>query len=364
VAHPSALPGDYRSDIPEAPFSFSWSMMTLTPSEVASLTNTLSHWELAEYISCGLVTIACVGEFIADFTDWFTGGNKEKKDRLAKLSTLLLITSLAFELICLVRTNQISGKVIGSLDEKAEEASNKSERAITDADSATDKARTAKEESDNAKAEAGKARDSASKAESLAHDARQEADSFEKDIVSAKNQASSAESHLAEALQRAAEATAALDRLKSPRSLTNTPGLISALAAFKDTEYTFSSVSADEESIRLLKSVNDVLQQAGWKRTKPPGGFPAINIFGTDDPFAVPAALTNGIRISVDWPEGLSALQALPLDKLPMLVKAAVSLNVALSSGLSPQEDTEHPHPVDIVKGESKTVRISIGKKP
>jgi hypothetical protein len=82
----------------------------------------MSHWELAEYISCGLVTTACFGEFIADFTDWFTGGAKEKKERLAKLSTLLLIASLALELICLVRTNQISGKLIGSLAEKAEEA--------------------------------------------------------------------------------------------------------------------------------------------------------------------------------------------------------------------------------------------------
>lgn len=305
-----------------------------------------------------------MGEFIADFTDWFTGGDKKKKDGLAKLATLLLIASLGFELICLVRTNQISGKVIGSLDEKAEEASSKSERAIIDADSATDKARTAKDESDNAKAEAGRARDTASNAESLAHGARQEADSFEKDIVSAKNQAASAESHLAEALQRAAEATAALDRLKSPRSLTNIPGLISTLARFKDTEYTFSSVSADEESIQLLKRLNDVLQQAGWKRTKPPGGFPAINVFGTDDPFAVPAALTNGIRVSVDWPEGLSALEPLPLDKLPTLIQAAVSLNITLSSSLSPPEDIAHPHLVDIVKGESKTIRISVGKKP
>jgi hypothetical protein len=336
--------------------------MSLTPSEVASLTNTLSHWELAEYISCGLVAVACIGEFIGEFTDWFTGGAKEKKDRLAKFSTLLLIASLAFELVCLVRTNQISGKVIGSLDEKAEEASKKSERAITDADSATDKARTAKDESDNAKAEAGKAKDLASKAESLAHGARQEADSFEKDIVSAKEQAASAESHLAEALQRATEATAALDRLKSPRLLTNIPGLISTLAAFKDTEYTFSSVFADEESLQLLKSVDHVLQQAGWKRTNPPRGFPAISVFGRDDPFAVPAALTNGIHISVDWPEDLSALQQLPLDKLPMLVRAAVCLNIALSSGLSSPE--EHPHLVDTVKGESKEVRISIGKKP
>jgi len=317
----------------------------------------MSHWELGEYISCGLVAIACAGEFAADFTNWFTGGIKEKKDKLAKFSTLVLIASLAFELICLVKTNQISGKLIGSLDEKAEAASKKSERAITDADSAIDRARSAKDESATAKA-------AASKAESLAHDARQEADSFAKDIVSAKKQAASAESHLADALQRAAEATAALDRLKSPRSLKNISELITTLVAFRDTEYTFSSVFADEESIQLLKSIDGVLQEAGWKRTKSPGGFPAIHIFGKDDPFVVPSALTNGIRISMDWPEGLAALQPLPPDKFPMLLKAAVSLSTSLFSNLSPPEASEQAYLVDIVKGESKVVRISVGKKP
>lgn len=331
--------------------------MTLTPSEISSLTDKLSYWELAEYVSCGLVAIACTGEFIANFTNWFTSGAEENKKRLEKLSTLVLIAALAFELVCLVKTNQISGRLIGSLDEKAEEASKKSERAITDADSAIDKALTAKTESETSKVEA-------SKASLLAHDARQEADSFEKDIVSAKKQAAEAESHLAEALRQAADATAALNRLKAPRSIKSTPELIASLAQFKDLEYTFSAVGADEESIRLLQNVDDVMQQAGWKRAKPPGGFPAINIPIKDETIAVTSALTNGIRVSMDWPEGLSPLQSLTFDKMPALVKAAITLNLILSSNLSPREDIEHQRTVDIVKGDSKVIRISIGKKP
>lgn len=131
--------------------------MALTPSEVASLARTLSRWEMAEYVSSGLVTLACIGEFIADFTPWFTGGVKEKKENLAKLSTLLLIASLSFELVCLVQTNQISGRVIGSLEDKADAASRKSEQAILSADSALTKAGSAELAAGRAKEAAGTA---------------------------------------------------------------------------------------------------------------------------------------------------------------------------------------------------------------
>jgi hypothetical protein len=97
--------------------------MTLTASEVSSLTSLIEEWEISEYIFAGLVTIGCCGEFVAEFTNWLTGGIREHKERLAKYSTLLLISSLAFELVCLVPTNQLSGRIIGSLNEKAEEAS-------------------------------------------------------------------------------------------------------------------------------------------------------------------------------------------------------------------------------------------------
>jgi hypothetical protein len=239
--------------------------------------------------------------------------------------------------------------------------------AIVKAGGAKASADGAAKAASQANSSAQQAQGAASNALALARGARQEADSFEKDIVSAKKQAADAESHLAEALRRATEATAELDRLKSPRTLTNVPKLVSTLSEFKGTEYTFSAVWADEESVLLLRSINDVLQRAGWKRGKALGGFPAINVFGNDEPFSVPEALNSGIRISVDSPEDISVLKSLPPDKLPMPVRAAVALDIALSSSLSPREDIEHPYLVNLVnvgKAESKTVRISIGKKP
>ena len=63
--------------------------MTLSAAEVSTLTKTLENWEVAEYIFAGLVTLGCFGEFVAEFTDWFTIGKEESEKRLAKFSTLL-----------------------------------------------------------------------------------------------------------------------------------------------------------------------------------------------------------------------------------------------------------------------------------
>ena len=128
--------------------------MTLTHSDVASLTSALACWEVAEYCFGLLVAVACLGEYAADFTDWFTHGMEEKKKRLAKISTLLLISALALELICLVKTNQLSGQLVGSLASKADEASTKSQSAITDAASASTLAKGAKDDAKTAKDDA------------------------------------------------------------------------------------------------------------------------------------------------------------------------------------------------------------------
>src|SRR5436309_7510693 len=184
--------------------------MTVTASDVASLSESLSRWEIGEYICAGLVTVACAGEYVAEFKDWFTGGIKECKDRLAKRSTLLLIVALSLELICIVRTNSISGMLIGSLSDKAAKADAKAQSAIDKASLAESKANAATADSSTAlfqakdalnkagkvedslgKAEgkANKAQEAASNALSLARGARQEADSFEKEIKLAKETA-------------------------------------------------------------------------------------------------------------------------------------------------------------------------------
>lgn len=95
---------------------------------------------------------------------------------------------------------------------------------------------------------------------------------------------------------------------------------------------------------------------------QPVPGYPAINVFGNGKPFSVPAGLTNGVRVSVDWPQGLPGLQPFTIERLPPPVKAAVYLNFALFSAISPPEDS--PPKVNVTTGESKTVRIDVGKKP
>jgi hypothetical protein len=104
--------------------------MILTASDVSSL----AGWERAEYISEAFVIVACAGELVADL------GRKcltrAHRDRVERLSTILLVAALSASLICLVRTNELSGNVIGSLGDKAENADKKAENALTDSGTA------------------------------------------------------------------------------------------------------------------------------------------------------------------------------------------------------------------------------------
>lgn len=168
-------------------------IVTLTASEVSSLADTLTKWEYAEYFFAALVTIACFGEYVAAFKDWFTWGKEKRKKLLEQYSTLLLVGALALELVCLVRTNQLSGKLIGSLSERSEEAVQRSRRAlwdsntaITQSNQATAEARSARETSRAAVDISSKAKGAASTALTLAGDVRKEADSFAKDLAKAK----------------------------------------------------------------------------------------------------------------------------------------------------------------------------------
>src|ERR1700688_3375181 len=105
-------------------------------ADISSLARSLSRWEFSEYVSCAFVAFACAGEYIADFTDWLTAGIEERKKKLAKFFTLVLISSPALKLVCLVRTNTLSGQLIGSLSEKAGAADAKAQSAKISADEA------------------------------------------------------------------------------------------------------------------------------------------------------------------------------------------------------------------------------------
>jgi hypothetical protein len=120
--------------------------MIFTASDVSSLSQSLHRWEIAEYIFEGLVIIACAGELVADL------GRKcltrVRRNRVERLSTILLVAALSMELICLVKTNELSGRLIGSLSDKATEADAKATSAIEKSTRAETKADVAEQKAD------------------------------------------------------------------------------------------------------------------------------------------------------------------------------------------------------------------------
>ena len=90
--------------------------MTFTASDIELLSRSLSHWEWAEYIAEVFVIIACAGEIVADLEQpWLT---EIRKKHIQTRSTWLLVAALSASLVCLIRTNELSGAVIGFLGPK------------------------------------------------------------------------------------------------------------------------------------------------------------------------------------------------------------------------------------------------------
>ena len=169
----------------------------------------------------------------------------------------------------------------------------------------------------------------AAKSLAEAETARKEAEGFQLRIAEANERAASAE-------KNAAEAQLELGRLKSPRSLTHVPEMVLSLKQFEGTEYTFSFVFQDEDSIKLLRAIDDLLHQAGWKRLKPPHGFPALNVFPGENDTAVKVGIATGLLVSVQSQESLEVLQKKNSQELPSYIRAADAVNLALSSNVFP----------------------------
>jgi hypothetical protein len=205
---------------------------------------------------------------------------------------------------------------------------------------------------------AAKAQESLALAEQHSAEANAKAEGFRLDIATANKHAAEA-SRIAE--EERLKRVQIEERMK-PRSLKISPEAMSALKAFKGTEYTFSSVFADEESVTLLKQLDSILLSAGWMRVKPPHAYPAINVYGKEQDFAVASGLSSGIKISVDSETSLGTLQATPVGQLPAPVGAAVALAMELTAGLAPPQDNGIS--ANVQPGQSVTVRIEIGRKP
>lgn len=348
--------------------------MTLTASEVTSLTQTIDIWEFAEYTCTALVAVACFGEYIADFTEWWRrdrrfwkwfGPIEHRKDAVAKFSTLVLIGALAGELLCVVVTNQLSGKLVGTLGDRAQEAFAKSDIALNNARSAVAQANSAMGQSKAASQQSDEANKSASSAVEVARAAHKEADSFEEDIISAKKQATEAESHLAEALTRAADASAQLQRINTPRFIADASGLVEALKAYAGTRFAFASVYPDHESFQLLMQIDDVLTRAGWNRVKQTNtvlNIPAFQISGRED-VVNSGPMTTGVRIEVNSTETRETLLS-SANKVPPHLRVAIFLKELFFKHISPPEKTTPDNGVALIPGSSTVISISVGKKP
>jgi hypothetical protein len=291
--------------------------MILTPSEVASLSASLSFWEIGEYISEALVALACFGEYVASFTTWFTKGDRDRQKRLEKRSTLLLIFALSSGLLCLVQTNELSGRVIGSLGEQAEKANEKARLAIELSDTAVTKSGQAVSASGNALLKSGKAEGAASNALALARGARKEADSFEQEIVSAKQKAADAESHLAEALKRAAKAEIAAGKLTekmADRQLTDAQvqRIGDTLKPFAGQEYDVMTYWDTPECGAISNRIYTALRIAYWKNipSKAIGllrGITGVMVYVHASPSSERIRLAADMLVSVLNTEGITA---------------------------------------------------------
>lgn len=276
--------------------------------------------------------------------------DKKTERRFDKIGIVFFAMAVLAEIVAYPygqRNDTLSEQVIGSLDVKARNAANNASTALNN--------------SKEAETKSSDAVDKAGKAQKSAHDARQEADSFDARIVSATNKATEAESHLAGALHEATEAQAELNRLKTPRSLTNPSALISVLEAFKRTEYTFVGAFSDEDSITLLKEIDTALQLAGWKRQPPPLKGGIVLTIGKD--FQVPPDVRTGVRMEVESTEKLEVLKQLPTSALPRYIQAGAALKRGLYASIMPtQEDLNTP--LGVNQGTSTVVAILVGKKP
>ncbi len=235
-------------------------------------------------------------------------------------------------------------QVLGDTIIQAGDAKDSAKAAATDAT-------IAKGASAGAVTASGTALTLAATARSLAGGARQEADSLTQEIVDSKQQSADAsakaadavsrladaENRLADATQKELAAEEALRNIKMPRSLIRTSEFVDSLKPFKGTEYVFVSVFQDEESMYLLRAIDDVLQKAGWTRGKSVAGFPGINVYGTEERnFAVPIGFKIGIQISTDSTLPSQQLESSQMKDLPLYLQAAGTLKADLAQCISP----------------------------
>jgi hypothetical protein len=254
--------------------------MMFTSSDASSLVRELWWWEHAEYVFGALVAAACAGEYIADFNKrpWV----KAHKDRIAKISTLVLVAALVFELICITRANGKSDEVIGKLRDEAEVADNlaqaavqKSNTALTQSGQAITNAGTASSVASTAKGEADQAAGVANTAKSLADDAKARVADATKKLVVVETQTATL-SQQADSLRREiADEKAALEserakRIRLQRAVSQRSigrygsDVLALLKSFVPIDFSVSCTPGSETEF-LAGQLGAIPQNAGWK---------------------------------------------------------------------------------------------------
>ena len=214
-----------------------------TSSDASSLVRELWWWEHAEYVFGALVAAACAGEYIADFNKrpWV----KAHKDRIAKISTLVLVAALVFELICITRANGKSDEVIGKLRDEAEAADNLAQSAVQNSNTALGTSATA----------ISQAKDAAGAAAA----AKKEADAVAKETARIRGTVEVVGKKAEQINQALGEAQYFLGspELRDPEKLRKD------LAPFKGKSAIFKSYKNDGDGYFVCKALLSVAQSAG-----------------------------------------------------------------------------------------------------
>lgn len=167
--------------------------MAFAALDVSSVAQSLHRWEIGEYVSEAFVIIGCAGELIADLA---TCISRRKRRHIERWSTIVLVLALTIGLKCLIRTNELSGIVIGSLGEKSEEADTKAKSAISNSSIALSQSKDALDKAGRAQEKGNQATTSASKSLVLAKNVRHEADQLRADLDKANKGAADLQTKL------------------------------------------------------------------------------------------------------------------------------------------------------------------------
>jgi hypothetical protein len=332
------------------------------------VTNNSRHrkWIIrAGFTGWTLVAFGVAGEGVAEYfvNDAETGIRAFDEEVLAETQQSAISAATAASL-----ANTFSSKAVAASSRALSQSGN----AASKSKDAVVRAGRAEASLGRAESEARNAETSASNALNLATSAHQEADSFKSEIDSAKQLATEAKSQITDAFNQATEATAELNRLKTDRSLTDILAFISAMKPFAGTEFSFSGVFGDQESIHLASRISRALQDAGWKPVLPPYAFsigpPHFKL--KDFPHEVQEGIATGVSVQVETEETPDALNALPLLQRPPQTIAGWNLKIALAASIHPSQDDLTTTPLGILddaryKGpQFKSVLIEVGKKP